>query len=110
MWARISEILLGLWLFASYLIFKTGHWCDFANGALILIFALLSYKETLNKMHLLQIIPASWLLYLAYSYPTYTLPFGYQNYILVALTLLMFAVIPSRASDHPRPWRKFLQT
>lgn len=110
MWARISEVILGLWLFLSHFIFNTQESSDFINGALILVFALLSYKETLNKMHLFQIIPAASLIYLGYTYPSEPLPFAYQNYILTALTLLMFAVIPSNASDHPRPWKKFLNS
>ncbi len=109
MWARISEIVLGIWLLASYFIFATGSWHDLAIAFFISLFALLSFRENLNKMHLLQVIPAGWLLYLSYSYPKYILPFGYQNYILIALSLLMFAIIPSNASDHPRPWKKFLQ-
>lgn len=109
MWARISEIVLGIWLIASYFLFATGSWHDLSNAFLIILFASLSYKEKLNKMHLLQVLPASWLLLLSYTYPTHLLPFGYQNYILVGLTLLMFAVIPSNASDHPRPWKEFLK-
>jgi hypothetical protein len=54
-------------------------------------------------------VPAAWLLYISFTYPTPWLPFGLQNHILSALLLLTFAIIPSRSSDHPRPWRKFLE-
>lgn len=108
MWARISEIILGVWLFASHFIFSTRLAADFVCSFLILLFALLSYIDRLNKMHLLQVIPAGWLLYLSYTYSTPWLPFFMQNYILIALCLLMFCLVPSRAFDHPRPWRKFL--
>lgn len=109
MWARISELILGVWLLISHFIFLTGLWDDIASAFLIFLFASLSYIDKLNKMHLNQVFPAGWLLYLGYSYPTPILPFGFQNYILVALTLLMFALIPSNASDLPRPWRRFLE-
>lgn len=109
MWARISELILGLWLILSHFLFITNDWKDLSSAILILLFASLSYIEKLNKMHLLQVLPAGWLLYIGYSYPTYILPFSIQNYILTALTLLMFAIIPSHASDHPRPWKKFLR-
>jgi hypothetical protein len=109
MWARNSELILGVWLFISHFIFSNTLWDDLAIALLILLFAALSFHDKLNKMHLLQVIPAGWLLYIGYTYPTYILPFGIQNYILVALTLLMFAIIPSNASDHPRPWKRFLK-
>jgi hypothetical protein len=108
MWARVFEIILGIWLSISHFIFSIKGVNDFIATFFIFIFAILSYSDRLNKMHLLQVIPAGWLLYTAYTYPTPFLPFGIQNHILVALTLLMFAVIPSKASDPPRPWKRFL--
>lgn len=99
MWARIAEILLGLWLIASYFLFSTNA---LIAAFFILLFATLSYIDKLNKMHLLQILPAAGLLYVGYTS-------NLQNEILVALSLLMFAIIPSNASDHPRPWKRFLQ-
>jgi hypothetical protein len=108
MWARFCEIILGTWLFSSHFIFSTKMWIDLALPPFILICSLLSFYEKLNKMHLLQIIPAGWLIFLGYSYPTPWLPFYYQNYILIALSLLVFAIIPSNASEHPRAWKKFL--
>lgn len=108
MWPRICEIILGIWLFSSHFIFSTDLWEDLVIAVLIFIFSLLSYFEKINKMHLFQIIPIGWLLYISYSYPTPWLPFYLQNYILVALGLLVFAIVPSRASDPPRAWRDFL--
>jgi hypothetical protein len=108
MWARISEIILGVWLILSRFIFSSQDWDGILAGLFIIFFASLSYIDKLNKMHLFQVLPAAWLLYVGYSYPTPWLPFYMQNYILTALTLLMFAIIPSNASDHPRPWKRFL--
>lgn len=108
MWARISEIILGIWLIISHFIFSIPDGKDFLAAFCILLFASLSYVDKLNKMHLLQILPAGWLLYMSYTYPTPWLPFGIQNHILIALSLFMFAVIPSNASEHPRPWKRFL--
>lgn len=108
MWARVCEIVLGIWLIAGHFIFSTSLSEDLAVAFLIFVFSLLSFIGKLNKMHLLQIVPASWLFYLAFSYPTPWLPFYLQNYILIALCLLVFAIIPSRASEPPRPWKKFL--
>lgn len=109
MWARISEIVLGIWLLLTPVIFKVEDWAGVYIGPIVILLALMCFYEKINKMHLLQVLPAFWLLYLGYTYPTSTLPFYLQNYILVALTILMFAVIPSNASDHPRPWKRFLE-
>lgn len=111
MWARISELILAGWLLISLFLFSHGDhllgWTDFATPFAIALLAALSFVNRLNKMHLLQSIPAGLLLYVSYSYPTPWLPFGLQNYILTALFLLVFMVIPSHAFDAPRPWKKF---
>lgn len=113
MWARVIEFILGVWLLVSRFILSYGtlplNWTDFAIPLLVMLFAALSTIERINKMHLLQVIPAFWLLAISFNYPTPWLPFGLQNHILVALTLLTFAIIPSRASEPPRPWRRFYQ-
>ncbi len=103
-------MILGIWLGISHFIFSTQTWSDLAIAFSILFFAMLSYIKILNKFHLLQVIPAGVLLYWGYSYPSPWLPFFMQNYLIVALCLLMFAIIPSHASDHPRPWQRFLET
>jgi hypothetical protein len=108
MWARFCEIILGIWLFSSHFLFSTKMWEDLALPLLITLFSLLSFFDRLNKTHLLQIIPAGWLLILSYTYPTPWLPFHYQNYIITALSILVFAIIPSHSSEPPRAWRKFL--
>ena len=113
MWARIIEFIFAIWLIISRFLFSYGdlslNWSDFAIPFLVILFAALSFIDRLNKMHLLQVIPAAWLLYISFTYPTPWLPFGLQNHILVALLLLTFAIIPSNAYDHPRPWKKFFR-
>lgn len=113
MWARIIEIILAVWLLLSRFLLSYGDlplsFRDFAIPFLVLLFAFLSYIEKLNKMHLLHIIPAAWLLQISFSYPTPWLPFGLQNHILAALLLLTFAIIPSKASEPPRAWKQFFR-
>lgn len=106
MWARTIELLIALWMLISYFFYSyAGN--HLVITALIVIFAGLSFLEKLNKMHLLNVIPAFWLLAIAYTYPTPLLPFSYQSYILAALFLLLFAIIPSRASEPPLAWQRF---
>ena len=109
MWARIFEQLIGLWLIASYFLFAKTSPEDWIIGTLVFVIASLCYVEKIGKLHLLQIGPVLWLLYLGYSYPTPWLPFSMQNDILVAFLLLMFCIIPSKASAPPKPWRVFLE-
>lgn len=109
MWARNCELILGVWLILSRFVFLSQDWDGLVTGFFVILFAALSYHDKLNKMHLFQALPAAWLLYVGYTYPTPWLPFYLQNYILVALSILMFAIIPSNASDHPRPWKRFLE-
>jgi uncharacterized membrane protein len=109
MWARICEILIGIWLIVSHFLFQTELLSDLICGVLLLVFAALSFMDKLNKMHLFQVAPAMWLLYLGYAYPTPWLPMFLQNLILSGLSVLMFAIIPSHASDHPRAWKRFLK-
>lgn len=115
MWARIVELLFAFWLLMSRFIFSYGdfssflHWSDLLTGCTIASFALLSFIKRLNKMHLAQVFPIGWLLYVSYSYPALPLPFALQNYILIGFLLLMFCVIPSHASNHPQPWEEFLK-
>lgn len=109
MWARISEIILAVWLFISYFLFEYYSITAIVCAGLMFIFALLSYIDKLNKMHLFQAVPGGWLIYEGFAYPTPWLPMGLQNYVVVAVLLLMFTIIPSNASDHPRPWKRFLK-
>jgi len=109
MWARIAEWVLGTWLILSHFLFSTQNTSDLVAAFFILLLATLSFFNKLNKMHLLEVFPAGWLFYIGYSFPTPWLPFSMQNYILTALSILMFSVIPSNASDHPRPWKRFFK-
>ncbi len=108
-WARLSEIFIGIALLLSRQLFSATDWIGVLSGAITILFALLSYRESLNKMHLLQVLPIGLLFYTGYTYPTFQLPLFLQLYILIALLLLMFAIIPSHASEPPRPWKKFLK-
>lgn len=107
MWARVSEILLGIWLMISQVLFHVPIGLNFALSILIVLFAALSYIPSINKLHLLQVLPAAALFTKSYIYPSADLPLFMQNDILVGLCLLLFAIIPSQASDHPRSWKRY---
>ncbi|EKE08618.1 MAG: hypothetical protein ACD_17C00078G0003 [uncultured bacterium] len=102
-------MILALWIWVSYFLFDYFSLVGILSAVLMFLFALLSYKEQWNKMHLFQVLPTGLLIYLGFSYPTPWLPMGLQNYLIVAALLAMFCLIPSHASDQPRPWKRFLK-
>ena len=114
MWPRVTEALIGCWLAASPFLF--GHiaderrlWVnDFACAATIWICAGLSFWRPLQRLHLVQILIAIWLLGFGYLASSEPLP-ALQNDILVAFVLMMFAVIPSEANRPPLSWRPDLE-
>lgn len=72
---------------------------------LISFFSLGSYLYKLRRVHLFNVVVAIWLI--AFSL-TSLVPFvERQNYIVIALLLLMFAIIPSPTDEAPYDWQRF---
>jgi hypothetical protein len=114
MWPRIVELLLSAWLATSPWIISAPadggnflHWNALICAALIALFALLSFRSAWNKMHLLSLGVALWLIGVAFLQPNPPPPAAYQNFVVTGLTLLLFAVVPSRASELSQAWREF---
>jgi hypothetical protein len=113
MWARVIEILMAAWLAASPLIFRHSPdarllWVTDLSCALgVAIFSILSFRPELSKLHLLNLAAACWLLGVgAFAAPSPPPP-ALQNEVMIGLLLLMFAIVPSHASDPPRSWLEF---
>ena len=111
MWARVVEFMLGCWLAISPFIFRhEDEWLwitDFAAALTIGTLALVSYWPPLRHAHLLL---AAFALLLA-SYGRFAngldgsqLSGGYQNYIVIGLLLVMFAIVPNHATRPPQRW------
>lgn len=109
MWPRIFELLIAFWLILSHFLLRYDGIADFTAAVLVAFFALLALFERFAKAHLLQIIPIGILFYVSYSYPSYELPFALQNFIVTALTLLFFFILPTDACSPPKQWREFLK-
>jgi len=111
MWARNLELAFGLWLALSPFVF--GHpgeaallWTnDLACAAVIVVLALASYARRWRRVHLGQLVVAAWLIGFGWVSAHETATPASQNHILVGLLLAMFAIVPSRASEPPLPWR-----
>jgi SPW repeat len=113
MWARVIEVMLGCWLAVSPFVFRHAAderslWAnDLACAFTIVALALLSYWQRMRHAHLAIAAVAIWLIGFGYFGSSHPLPPALQNDLLVGLLLLMFAIIPNKASLPPRAWLDF---
>lgn len=114
MWARICEVALASWLAMSPFIFRYESdaaffwWNDYICAFAICVFSLGSFFYRVRKLHLPNLLVASWLV--AYGWLTASeipAPPTNQNYIVVGILLFLFAIIPNRHDEPPVPWQEF---
>lgn len=114
MWARTFELLLGIWFGISWIIFKyDGNdffllWNDFPCFVLIGSFSLLSYLEKLRHLHLLNFLIGAWLFGFSYLVRYWDMNALAQNYMGVALLLLIFSIIPTHSRRPPYQWIHYM--
>lgn len=111
MWARVAELMIGVWLVLSPFILRgtpsieAFAALDITAGGAVVLFSLLSFWKPTGWAHLLTAALAVGLggyAYLAWERPG---PPGAQNEITVAMLLLLLAIIPNDANQPPVPWR-----
>lgn len=113
MWARVMEFVLACWLVLSRFIFRyaeadTFLWVnDLVCAALVMVAAFLSFWRPLRHLHLAIVPVALWLLAAAFAQPEVLPP--HRNYVVVGVLLLVFAIVPSRASEPPRSWSAYMK-
>jgi multisubunit Na+/H+ antiporter MnhF subunit len=113
MWARVIEVMLGCWLAMSPFIFRHSAedrvlWFNDLFGAMVVIMlALISFWPPLRFAHVANLVIALWLIAFGFWASSYPAPPALQNDIVVGLLLLMFAIVPNKATRPPRPWRDF---
>ncbi|MBP7074632.1 MAG: hypothetical protein KBA81_04530 [Rhabdochlamydiaceae bacterium] len=113
MWARVIEFMLACWLAISPFIFAYPDeaiffWVsDFGCSVAIAFFAFISFYDPLKKMHLCNLFAAFYLIALGFCSKESFLHYALQNYIVLGILLLMLAIIPTDASQQPKPWRDF---
>lgn len=112
MWPRIAELLLGLWLALSPAIFagtasvEAFARRDIVAGIAIVVLSVLSFWRRAGGAHFVTALLAIGLGLAAYFGAERPGPPAAQNEIAVALTLLLFAIVPNHATQPPRPWRQ----
>ena len=110
MWPRVVEFMLGCWLAMSPIIFRDSSsellvWSmDWSFALLIVSFALLSYWRPLRHLHLATAVLSLAMVAVGRFYASGNVTPEFQNYILVGLLLLMFALVPNDAGRPPRRW------
>tara|TARA_R110002095_G_scaffold124135_1_gene107841 strand:+ start:4072 stop:4428 length:357 start_codon:yes stop_codon:yes gene_type:complete len=110
MWSRVIEFMLGCWLAISPFIFtlepqQSGIWyLDWIYAVLVILFALLSYWKPLRHIHLATgLLALAMIGYGRFAVESPISP-ALQNHIITGLLLLMFSLVPNRASHPPRVW------
>lgn len=96
MWARTVEIILGFWLVASLLIFRSNNLAnDLLCGLSVVVFGFLSLWNQTQWARFLTLAVALWLIISGYlaGHPA---PLSVQNQIIIGLLLAMFAIVPNR--------------
>lgn len=107
--------MLGCWLLCSPFIFRAEHrsgvesWIDFAHGGLVTTLAALAFWRPTRYAHLVTMIVSLLMIIV----PRFALspeisPAG-QNFMMVGLLLLMFAMVPNEAFATPRVWHGEMQ-
>lgn len=109
MWARIVEILLGLWLLASPFVFGVAEPAVYlVFGVATMGFGLLSFWSQTRWMHLVTLLIAFALAVVGFA-SAHPVTASAQNQIIVAALLGMFAIIPNHTNDPPPSWEKFYE-
>jgi hypothetical protein len=112
MWARVIEMMLGIWLLLSPFIFRNTtavdkFWStDVITGSAVVLLSLLSFWRPMGRSHLATGILALWLVIWAWFAAARPGPPAAQNEIVVGLLLLMLAIVPNEASLPPESWRR----
>lgn len=112
MWPRLTELGLAAWLAAAPFVLGAGtrdaarltH--DLVVAVLVGAFAMASLGR-FSRAHLLSLLVALWLIaagWLRYEDEPRAVA---QNHLLLGLTLLMTAVLPTDALRPPKVWRRY---
>jgi hypothetical protein len=112
MWARVVELMLGVWLILSPLIFRGTPGLeayvvnDVIAGSLAVAFALLCFWRPTRRAHLATLLLGAYLALFGYFSADRPGPPAAQNDIVIGLLLMIFAVVPTEAARPPEPWRR----
>jgi hypothetical protein len=111
MWARHSELFLGFWVALGPFVFRMPLdggavvASTFLCAAALVVLPLASYWPPLRRAPLLELVVAAWLIGFGWWRGREAPTPDAQSDICVGLLIAMLAIVPSRASLPPLPWR-----
>jgi hypothetical protein len=110
-WPRVVEVMLGLWLVLSPLIFRlgTGDRALIANhifyGAAAVVASLIAIRVPFMRAVIVAI--GLWLVGYGYAAHGYFYTPGCQNLMIVGALLCALGIIPTDCLEPPRSWRDY---
>lgn len=111
MWPRIVEMMLGLWLVLSPLIFRLGpgdaalRVVDLACGAAVAVLSLVATRVRFLRLAILMIgVGLIGYGYVAGWHPS---PPGYKNLIFIGGLVSVLSLIPTDCLEPTRSWREY---
>lgn len=113
MWARLTELGLGLWLLASPFVFDhpataTVLWLiDIVTGSLLVVSTVVNYRYPNRRFYLAVPVLGAFLIAAAFLSGPHPIAAARQNHIMVGLTIMMLGVVPNLALRPPEKWRAF---
>lgn len=110
MWARWAEILIGAWLLAAPAAIPNHEGSlalhDYAAGALVIALAAASFTRRFAWAHLGAAAAGLWLAGFGWAAARGGATPVTEHHVATGVLLLMFAIIPNRASKPPAAWRR----
>ncbi len=113
MWPRIVQVMLGLWLVVSPLIFRIDGRdtalivVHMASGAAAVILALIAVR--VRFLHLATLVLGLWLIGYGYGVGGYPPAPAYRNLLIVGVLIAVLGIIPSDCLQPTRSWREYYQ-
>jgi SPW repeat len=113
MWARVAELMLGVWLVISPLVFRGTESVDsfavrdLSFGAAVIALSLLSFWTHTRWAHLITAVLAVALGLMGYFGSERPGPPAAQNEIAIGMLLLLLAIVPNQANQPPPAWDRF---
>ena len=111
MWPRIVQMMLGLWLVFSPLIFRLGpgdaamRINDLAGGAAVAATALAAIRFW--PVRIATLIIGVWLIGYGYIAGWHPSPPSYKNLIIVGGLISVLSLIPTDCLEPTRSWREY---
>ena len=113
MWARVTELLFGVWLLASPWVFQHAGEAgglllfDIGTGLVLIAVAMHSFVRPLQRYHAIVLVVGVWLIGAAFLSGPHPVSPAHQNHIIVGFILLMLGIVPNQATRPPQKWREF---